>query len=78
MKIIRNTSENEVPFSSIPNGTVFIWNNHVYMKCCVDTSALNAVDLTSGYLELLNKHLVIPCYNAALHLNEQSQIVEKK
>jgi len=48
------------------------------MKCCNDTSELNSVSLTSGYLELLNKHWVIPCYNAALHLNEQSQIVEKK
>jgi len=75
MKIIR--TENEVAFSSVPNGTVFIWNNHVFMKCCNDTSApLNAVDLTYGHLELLSKHLVIPCYNAALHLNEQSQIVE--
>jgi hypothetical protein len=77
MKIIRNSTKNEVAFSSIPNGTVFIWNNRVFIKCCNDTSApLNAVDLTYGYLELLNNHLVIPCYNAALHLNEQSQIVE--
>ena len=77
MKVIRNTNE-LVLFSSLSEGMVFIWDDRVFMKCCNDTSELNSVSLTSGYLDSLNKHWVIPCYNAALHLNEQSQIVEKK
>tara|TARA_R110000868_G_scaffold61915_1_gene187681 strand:- start:164 stop:418 length:255 start_codon:yes stop_codon:yes gene_type:complete len=84
MKIIQNDTKNEVPFSSLSNGTVFMWNNIVFIKCShtsppVTSSALNAVNLVNGLTALfVASCLVIPCYNAALHLNEQSQVVEEK